>query len=352
MGPIAALSSPIATDGWSLRLADPSAAARDRTRRLRALQIALGSLWLLDGTLQCQPFMFSRAFVTKVIAPNAAGQPALVAQPIVWMSHLIEPRVALFNAFAAALQMLIGAGLLYRRTVKAALIASFAWAFGVWWFGEGLGMLLTGDASPLTGAPGAVLLYVLVGLIVWPVGDPRKAPRNGGLLLGTLGTKAAWAALWLLTAWLWLAPANRGAQATHDAIAAAPNGMSWLASIQRSAAQVAAGNGLAIAIAMAALCAAIGVAVLLDWHPSAFLALSCLIALAWWLLGQGLGGILTGSATDPSTGPLLVLLAASLRFTRAADSAQRMRASLPTTLALQHPSQAAAQLTAFELAAD
>jgi hypothetical protein len=314
MGRIAALSSPIATDRWSLRLADRSPADRDRVRGLRALQIALGLLWLLDGALQSQPLMFSRAFVTKVIAPNAAGQPALVAQPIVWMGHLIEPRVALFNAFAAALQMLIGAGLLYRRTVKVALIASFAWAFGVWWFGEGLGMLLTGDASPLTGAPGAVLLYVLIGAIVWPGRDAGKAPRDGGLL-GIGGARAAWAALWLLAAWLWLAPANRGAQATHDALAAAPNGMSWLASIQAGAADAAAGNGLAIAIAMAALCAAIGVAVLLDWRPRAFLALACLIAFAWWLLGQGLGGIFTGSATDPGTGPLLLLLAASLRFT-------------------------------------
>jgi hypothetical protein len=32
------------------------------------------------------------------------------------------------------------------------------------------------------------------------------------------------------------------------------------------------------------------------------------LALGYWLLGEGLGGISTGSATDPSSGPLLVLL--------------------------------------------
>ena len=33
---------------------------------------------------------------------------------------------------------------------------------------EALGGLLIGTASPLTGAPGAALLYVLAGLIAWP----------------------------------------------------------------------------------------------------------------------------------------------------------------------------------------
>jgi hypothetical protein len=42
------------------------------TRRL--LQIALGLLWLLDGLLQAQPFMFTRGVATEVIA-YAPDQP-------------------------------------------------------------------------------------------------------------------------------------------------------------------------------------------------------------------------------------------------------------------------------------
>ena len=67
-------------------------------------------------------------------------------------------------------------GLLYRPTVKLALAVSFAWVLVVWWFGEGFGMLFMNMANPLTGAPGAVLLYAIVGLLVWPNGRP------GGLL--------------------------------------------------------------------------------------------------------------------------------------------------------------------------
>ena len=64
-------------------------------------------------------------------------------------------------------------GLLFRRTARPALVVSFAWAFVVWWFGEGFGMIPMGMASPLTGAPGAVLLYGLIGLLVWPSDEAK-----------------------------------------------------------------------------------------------------------------------------------------------------------------------------------
>jgi hypothetical protein len=36
------------------------------------------------------------------------------------------------------------------------------------------------------------------------------------------------------------------------------------------------------------------------------------LSLDFWLLGQSLGGLTTGMATDPNTGPLFVLLALAL----------------------------------------
>jgi hypothetical protein len=85
---------------------------------------------------------------------------------------------------------MIGLGLLHRRTVKAALALSFAWALIVWWFGEGLGMLVTGTANPLTGAPGAVLPYAVVGLLAWPAVVPPgcsacAAPEQRGPCCGS-----------------------------------------------------------------------------------------------------------------------------------------------------------------------
>ena len=51
----------------------------------RTLQIALGLLWLLDGVLQAQPFMFTSDFVTQVIAPVGQGQPGFVSGPVHWV---------------------------------------------------------------------------------------------------------------------------------------------------------------------------------------------------------------------------------------------------------------------------
>lgn len=154
--------------------------AAPRFARQRSLQIALGFIWLADGALQCQPFMFSRSFLRQIIVPNEIAQPGFVADPIKLFAHLVEPRVALFNVLAATIQLLIGLGLIYRPTVKAALLTSFGWALGVWWVGEGLGGLFTGTALPLTGAPGPALLYVLAGLVAWPHTGTRPGGNASG----------------------------------------------------------------------------------------------------------------------------------------------------------------------------
>src|SRR6185437_5045899 len=113
---------------------------------------------------QFQPYMFSRQFITGTIEPAADGNPWPVARPILWAAHLAAGHLALANAAFAFIQLLIAVGLFYRSTVKAALLTSIVWSVIVWWLGEGFGGLLTG-ASPLTGLPGAMILYALVA---WP----------------------------------------------------------------------------------------------------------------------------------------------------------------------------------------
>jgi hypothetical protein len=270
----------------------------------RTIQTVLGLFWLLDGALQFQSFMYSKGFVQTIFA-TASGQPAWFASTIRWGAHLAQNNLTTFNTAFALIQVLIGIGLLYRPTVKPALAVSFAWALTVWWVGEGLGMLFTNTASPLTGAPGAVLLYAIVGLVVWPTARP-------GGLLGVRGARLTWAALWIAMAWLWLLAANSGASATHDLISAAPSGASWLTSVQHSVADAANGSGLVIALVLALVSAAVGVAVAINWQAKAFLAVAIVLNLGYWLLGQGLGGVMTGSATDPNSGPLFILFALAL----------------------------------------
>jgi hypothetical protein len=267
----------------------------------RTIQTVLGLIWLLDGALQFQSFMYTQGFV-QTITGTAAGQPYWLASSIRWAAHIFGSDLTVFNTLAALTQVVIGLGLLYRPTVKGALAVSFAWSFVVWWFSEAFGLLLTNTSSPLTGAPGAVLLYAITGLLVWPTKGP-------GGLLGVRGARTAWATLWLIMAWLWLLAPNSTANATSSAISAAPSSAAWLANLQHSVASAVAGDGLPIAIVLAGVSAAIGVSVAVNWQPRAFLALAVILNLAYWVLAQGLGGILTGSGTDPNAGPLFILLA-------------------------------------------
>ena len=151
---------------------EPPVAPRRRDFRLvrtqRVLQIVLGLFWLLDAGLQFQPYMFGSGFTTTYLLNNAHNQPDIVRWIITNVGNFVGPHVSVWNTFFALIQVAIGVGLLFRRTVRPALAVSFFWALGVWFFGEGLGQLLTGSASALTGAPGSVFLYGLIGLMAWP----------------------------------------------------------------------------------------------------------------------------------------------------------------------------------------
>lgn len=309
----------------------------------------LGLLWLLDGALQFQPYMYSRGFI-HTLTLNTTGQPDWLAASIRWGAHIAQHNLMAANTLFAVAQVLLGLGLLCRRTVKVALGASFAWAVIVWWFGEAFGMLLAGTASPLTGAPGAVVLYALVGLLVWP------GPRPTGLL-EPRGAKVMWAALWLAMGWTWLLGANSDANAVSDAVNAAPSGTGWLTSFQHSAASIAKGNGLVIAVTLAGVSWAIGFGVLAGRRPTRFLLLAIALNAAYWVIGQGLGGIVTGSATDPNAAPLFILLSGALYPLAArADSTRatvwtRQVARLDTLLSRRRAASAPAAATAVAVTA-
>lgn len=270
----------------------------------RTIQVALGLLWLLDGALQFQSFMYGRGFIAALKA-SGTGQPPWVADSVNWAANAMQSRQVLFNTLFALVQIAIGLGLLHRRTVKPALAVSFVWAMVVWWLGEAFGMMLMSMTSPLSGAPGAAVLYVVVGLTVWP------GERPGGLL-GVRGARVAWGALWLVMAWLWLAAPGTSPNAVSEAINGAPSGVAWLTHLQEWLTTVTAGHGLLIGLTLAAASAVIGVGVARNWHARALLGISVLINLVFWIAGQGFGGIFAGGATDPNSAPLFVLLAGAL----------------------------------------
>jgi hypothetical protein len=269
-------------------------------------------IWLLDGVLQFQAFMYSHGFIDEVIKPSALMQPAWIGHPILSAAHFAAQNLTLWNTLFALVQCLIGLGLIYRPTVKPALLLSFAWALVVWWFGEGLGMVLVNMGSPLTGAPGAVLLYGLIGLMVWPSGRGEERSAGDGGLIGDRGGLAVWSAMWVGGALLWCRTLSHPPDSVSGAlIEGAGESMHWLSTLQRSLAVTAHGQGRTIAIVLAIVSLAIAAGVWTRWRRET-LIVGALLSIVYWVLGQSLGGLTTGTATDPNIGPLFVLLALAL----------------------------------------
>jgi len=267
----------------------------------RGLQICLGLIWLLDGGLQFQSVFYSHEF-TNGLREQAAGQPIWLSHTITWSTNLAAHNLGVWNTLFALVQVIIGLGLLYRPTVKPALAVSFVWVLVVWWVGEAFGMFFMNMAEPLTGAPGAALLYALIGVLVWP-GD-----KVGGLL-DARGAKIMWAALWLVMAWLWLGPASSGSHSFSNVLEEGGSGIGWLTSLQSWVAGWTAGGGLVVALIFAILSVAIAIGVATDHWAKPLLWVAIAINVALWVVGQGFGLIFAGGATDPNSGPLFILLA-------------------------------------------
>jgi hypothetical protein len=297
---------------------------RDRARaasvgaaqgRSRPLIWALGMVWLLDAALQFQPYMFTGAFPHEVIASTAAGNPGWVHDPVIWTSSLMAHHIVVLNAAFAVTQLLIAIGLFWPRTLKVALAGSIVWSLLVWWLGEGLGGILAGPVSPVAGLPGAVLLYAVAAVLVWPRSARNASePVTGSVAtrspLRTSGAVAVWILLWGGFAVEALQSANRAPSALHDLAAGMTDGEpAWIAHINTWAAGLLAGRGLGVSILLAACFAFIAVSALVRQVRRAGVVLAVVVSLAIWVIFQDFGGIGTGHGTDPNSGLPLALLA-------------------------------------------
>ncbi len=277
----------------------------------RALQLALAAVWLLDAVLQYQSFMFTKGF-GQMLAGTAPGNPAVVAKPITWNATLVDHHLVAINTTFATIQLLLALGIAFRPTVRVALAASIVWALGVWWFGEGLGEVLTPAASPVNGAPGAVIIYALLAVLLWPSDRfAAAAPFTSARAVGARAARALWLVLWGSLVYFALMPSNRTAQGLHSMIAGMASGQpGWLAAADAHVAALFANQGLAASIVLAIALAVIAVSVYLPAPITrAVLVLAIVLAALIWIFGEAFGGILAGGATDPNSGPLLILLA-------------------------------------------
>lgn len=299
----------------------------------RHLQIALGLLWLLDAILQLQPFMFTTGFAHQILAPAGDGQPDWVAGPVRYFAELSAQHPALFNSGAAGFQLALGGAFLFRRSVRAAIIASIGWSIGIWWFGEGLGGLTSGHATLITGAPGAAILYGVLAAGCWPHHHRDKPAR---------GLNRAWVTIWVGGALLQLLPAQHDPNALSHQIRDSANGApGWLAAIDRAAAGLVTHAGTGGLVFVTTAMAAIGLGALVPGRTRIAAAYTgAAMAALFWLVGQNLGQLYTGHATDANSGVLLILFAAAITAPAASRSTvlDRLTATRPRPRpALAHP---------------
>ncbi len=278
----------------------------------RVLQLVLATLWLFDGVLQLQPSMFTRRFGHGVLAPSAGGNPGVIAHPITWVAATVAHHSVVTNACFAATQILLGLAVAWRPTVKVGLAASVVWALAVWWLGEGFGGVFAGVASTVSGAPGAVVIYAVVAVLLWPADRTGATPSStAARAVGERGAAFIWAGMWTTLGLFAVLGVNRSAQGLHDVIAAQKMGEpAWLGALDRHVAHLLSHRGVGVSVVLCVVCAAIAAGVFLPWRWSRWVTiLAATVAVAIWVIGENFGGVFSGSGTDPNTGPLLILVA-------------------------------------------
>ena len=305
-----------AVDNPPLSLSRWAAALRMDGRGV--LRCGLGVLWLLDGLLQLQPGMFAMDMLGPTMQPTATGEPGWLTALVAWSIRHVSAHLAAVDWTVAALELAAGVLLLSgrRRAVATGAVISGVLALALWLFAESLGQLLSGSATLLDGAPGAMLLMAVgAGLVLAPDGWWRAR----GLSAPTAVVVAVLigGAVLQLQPVFWK-PLGLAQPFGNAAMMPQPH---WL--------RAAAGGGAALALragppfnaALVATFIALAVALALRRHHRDTLCLALAVLLAWWIVAQDMGMLPSGMATDPNSAPVLALFlwsgrAAGRRATR------------------------------------
>ena len=282
------------------------------------LRTGFGAIWILDGILQAQPKM-AAGLPALVIQPTAASSPTWVQHLVNWGATVWSYHPIQAGAASVWIQIGIGGWLITAsrgRWSRLAGLASMAWGLVVWVFGESFGGILAPGLSWLSGAPGAVLLYVVAGALIALPESSWHNPRLGRLLLSGLGL--FFIGMAVLQAWPGRGTWQGTAHGQPGSLTAMVQSMGsipqphFLSALLARFGSFVAGHGFAVNLAIVIALAALGAALLTGrprlvryaiWFGVAF-------CLAVWVLFQDLG-FLGGVGTDPNSMIPTVLLFAA-----------------------------------------
>ncbi len=307
-------------------IALPEPAAR------RLLRIAFGLLWIFDGILQGQASM-PLGLGTRVIQPTALASPT-------WVQDIVNTGIRIWSyhpvgAAAASVWIQIGLGLWLLAAPRGYWsrlggLATVGWGCLVWIFGESFGGVFAPGLTWLFGAPGAVLLYCVAGVLTALPEQAWRSRRLGQAILATTGL--FFVGMAVLQAW-----PGRGfwqGQVGRDALAGSLTSMvrqmaqtpqpHLLSSVVAAFGRFDAAHGWAVNLFVVVALAAIGAA-FLTGQPRivrAGVIAGIVVGLADWVLIEDLG-FLGGVGTDPNSMiPIaLVFTAGYVALTRAPSPA-------------------------------
>jgi cytochrome oxidase Cu insertion factor (SCO1/SenC/PrrC family) len=282
----------------------------------RFLRFGFGALWLVDGFLQLQSSM-PLGLPTNVIQPGAGASPG-------WVQHIVTSGVNIWSlhpvqAAAASVWIQIGLGLWLLVAPRGLWsrfggVASVGWGLVVWVFGESFGGIFAPGLTWLFGAPGAVLLYCVAGVLVALPERAYATPRTGRILL--TGCGAFFIVMAVLQAWpgrgFWQGRLPGGHVGTLagmvNQMAGTPQPgfiSSWVSSFGRF--DVA--HGWAVNLVVVIALGAIGVALCTGRpriiRPAVIAAV--VLCLADWVLVEDLG-VFGGTGTDPNNAVPMALI--------------------------------------------
>jgi cytochrome oxidase Cu insertion factor (SCO1/SenC/PrrC family) len=296
---------------------DGTGQALDRSPRQRGireprgrslLRVGFGLIWILDGILQAQPKM-AGGLASQVMEPIAASSPTWVQHLVNWGGTVWSFHPVQAGAASVWIQVGIGVWLLVAKSgpwSRLAGLASVAWGLVVWVFGESFGGIFAPGLSWLTGAPGAVLIYVVAGALIALPEDAWRSPRLGRLLLG--GTGLFFLGMALLQAWpgrgYWQGtisgqPGTLAGMVQQMSSTSQPH---FLSALLADFGSFSASSGFAVNLVVVIALAAMG-AVFLTGRPRLVryaVWFGIVFCLADWVLVEDLG-FLGGLGTDPNS---------------------------------------------------
>jgi cytochrome oxidase Cu insertion factor (SCO1/SenC/PrrC family) len=308
------------------------------------LRYGFGLIWLFDGILQAQPKM-AVGLPSQVIQPTAASSPHWVQAVVNWAGTAWSYHPLQAGAAAVWIQVGIGVWLLAAargRLSRLAGLVSVGWGLVVWAFGESFGGIFAPGLTWLFGAPGAVLIYCVAGVLIalperaWHSRVTGQVTMAGlGLFLLGMAVLQAWPGRGF---WQGTVAGQPGALAAMTASMAPTPQPHIFTSLIDGFTAFDEGHGFAVNLFAVVALAVIG-AIFLTRRPRLIRpALACFVVLclADWVLIEDFG-FFGGLGTDPnSMVPFAVLATAGyLALARApAEATAAAPASTQTARAL------------------